>query len=137
MSIEFLTRVDEDGTIYLPEEYRYLQSYLVKVQITEQEEEKHRKVADNHKPKALVNEVNIVPAELLEKYHELSDRRLRGELTASEVSELQQIEQEVQEIEESHPVLQLLDQQEERRYKKMMESLEDISNKLKTLIESL
>lgn len=126
MSIEFLTKVDEDGTIYLPEEYRYLQSYLVKVQITEQEEEKHRKVADN-----------IVPAELLEKYHELSDRRLRGELTASEVSELQQIEQEIQEIEESHPVLQLLDQQEERRHKKMMESLEDISNKLKTLIESL
>jgi hypothetical protein len=126
MSIEFLTRVDEDGTIYLPAKYRYLQSYLVKVQITEQEEEKHRKVADN-----------IVPAELLEKYHELSDRKLRGELTASEVSELQQIEQEIQEIEESPPVLQLLDQQEECRHKKMMESLEDISNKLKTLIESL
>ena len=38
MSIEFLTRVDEDGTIYLPEEYRYLQSHLVKIQITEQGE---------------------------------------------------------------------------------------------------
>jgi len=76
MSIEFFTRVNEDGTIYLPEEYRFLQSHMVKVQISEQGEEKLRrgKAADS-----------IVPAELLEKYHELSDRRLRGELTTSEL----------------------------------------------------
>jgi len=128
MSIEFSTRVNEDGTIYLPAKYRYLQSRLVKVQLTEQGEEelRHRKVVGN-----------IVPVELLERYHELSDRRLRGELTASDVSELQQVEQEIKKIEESHPILQLLDQQEEHHHKKMMESLEDISNKLKTLIESL
>ena len=128
MSIEFFTKVNEDGTIYLPEEYRFLQSHLVKVQISEQWEEKlrHGKAADN-----------IVPAELLERYHELSDRRLRGELTASEVSELQQVEQEIQKIEESHPVLQLFEQQQEYRHRKMMESLEDISDKLKTLTESL
>ncbi|MFQ6042710.1 MAG: hypothetical protein ACE5PV_17775 [Candidatus Poribacteria bacterium] len=128
MSIEFLAKVNEDGTIYLPEKYRYLQSRLVKVQLSEQrkEELRHRRVVDN-----------IVPVKLLERYHELSDRRLRGEMTAFEVSELQQVEQEIEKIEESHPILGLLDQQEEHRHKKMMESLEDISNKLKTLIESL
>ena len=36
MAIEFLTKVNEDGTIFLPEEYRHLQSQLVKVQLTEQ-----------------------------------------------------------------------------------------------------
>ena len=124
MSIEFFARVNEDGTIYLPEEYRYLQPYLVKIQIIEQEEEKisRKKAADT-----------IVQVELMERYHELSDRRLRGELTESEVPELEQVEQEIQKIEESHPVLQLFEQQEERRHKKMMESLEDISDKLKTL----
>ena len=36
MSIEFLTKVTEDGIIFIPEEYRHLQSHLVKVQLTEQ-----------------------------------------------------------------------------------------------------
>ena len=36
MSIEFLTKVTEDGTIFIPEEYRHLHSHLVKVQLTEQ-----------------------------------------------------------------------------------------------------
>jgi len=41
MSIEFLTKVNEDGTIFLPEEYRHLQSHLVKVQLDLQEEDVH------------------------------------------------------------------------------------------------
>jgi len=128
MSIEFLTKVNEDGTIFLPEEYRHLQSQLVKIQLTEPGKEKlyYRKAADN-----------IVPAELMKKYHKLSDKRLRGELTKAESLELQQVEQEIEKIEENHLVLQLFDQQEERRHQQMMESLEDIGNKLKTLIESL
>jgi len=39
MPIEFLTKVNEDGTISLPEEHRHLQSHLVKVQLTEQGKE--------------------------------------------------------------------------------------------------
>lgn len=39
MSIEFVTKVNEDGTIFLPEEYHHLQSQLVRVQLTEQGEE--------------------------------------------------------------------------------------------------
>jgi len=127
MSIEFFARVNEDGTIYLPEEYRYLLSHLVKIQIIEQEEEVRSKESSD----------SVVPVELMERYHELSDKRLRGELTESEVPELQQVEQEIQKIEESHPVLQLFEQQQEYRHRKMMESLEDISDKLKTLTESL
>jgi hypothetical protein len=41
MSIEFLTKVNEDGIIFLPEEYRHLQSHLVKVQLDLQEEDVH------------------------------------------------------------------------------------------------
>jgi len=80
---------------------------------------------------------NIVPDKLMTKYHELSDKRLHGELTKTESSELQHIEQDIEKIEESHPVLQLLEQQEERHHQQMMDSLEDISNRLRTLIESL
>ncbi len=39
MSIEFVTKVNEDGKIFLPEEYHHLQSQLVKVQLTEQGKE--------------------------------------------------------------------------------------------------
>jgi len=39
MSIEFVTKVNKDGTIFLPEEYLHLQSHLVRVQLTELEEE--------------------------------------------------------------------------------------------------
>lgn len=41
MSIEFLTKVNEGGTIFLPEEYRHLQSHIVKVQLDLQEEYVH------------------------------------------------------------------------------------------------
>jgi bifunctional DNA-binding transcriptional regulator/antitoxin component of YhaV-PrlF toxin-antitoxin module len=41
MSIEFLTKVNENGIIFLPEEYRHLQSHLVKVQLDLQEEDVH------------------------------------------------------------------------------------------------
>ncbi|MBM3239466.1 hypothetical protein FJZ31_24500 [Candidatus Poribacteria bacterium] len=39
ISIEFVTKVNEDGTIFLPKEYCHLQSQLVKVQLDLQEEE--------------------------------------------------------------------------------------------------
>jgi hypothetical protein len=38
MFIEFVTKVNEDGTIFLPEEYRHLQSHLVKVQLDLQDD---------------------------------------------------------------------------------------------------
>ncbi|MBC8232972.1 hypothetical protein H8E77_25800 [bacterium] len=38
MSIEFVTKVNEDGTIFLPEEYRHLQSHFVKVQLDLQDD---------------------------------------------------------------------------------------------------
>jgi len=44
MSIEFIAKVNEDGTILLPEEYRHLQSHRVKVQLTEQDSEEDAQI---------------------------------------------------------------------------------------------
>ena len=52
MHIEFLAKVNEDGTIFLPEEYRHLRSYLVKVQLIEQRE-KVKKI-ERGSPEALL-----------------------------------------------------------------------------------
>ena len=52
MPIEFLAKVNEDGTIFLPEEYRHLRSHLIKVQLIEQRE-KVKKI-ERGSPEALL-----------------------------------------------------------------------------------
>jgi PHD/YefM family antitoxin component YafN of YafNO toxin-antitoxin module len=77
----------------------------------------------------------ILPEALLERYHDLSDRRLRGELSAEGTLELQQVEEQLEDLEAQHPLLRALDEADEQRHAEMMGTLTEIRQELRQLVD--